>query len=347
MLPAFQALRERGPIVRFLRPALLAFALATMTAVPALAQTDTRALYDRLDRLERDLSILQSQAARGGGSTVVRSPAASDGSVAGNMASRLEDRINELEDITRQLTGKIEEANFKASQVAKQLERMQADNELRFKELEAKGAAQPAQPQQGISMPAPGATQPNGAPVLIPPKGVAANSADNPGPAPGPQTLGSMPDKDMKKALANQQAAPPAPPAPAALPKDPQAAYDQAYTKAQNGDYDGAERDFQAFLKQFPNHQLAGNAQYWLGDIAFSQRKDFAASAKLFGEAYKKYPTHTKAPDMLYKLGASFGQLDMKDQACRTYALLFAQHPGMADRIKRAATADKQRLGCK
>ena len=50
---------------------------------------------------------------------------------------------------------------------------------------------------------------------------------------------------------------------------------------------------------------------------------------------------------MLYKLGASFGQLQMKDQACRTYALLFAEHPGMADRIKRAATGDKQRLGCK
>lgn len=310
---------------------------------PAMAQSDTRALYDRIERLERDLMTLQQQSARGGGTSVVRS---NDGSVSGTMANRLDDRINELEDANRFLTGKIEEANFKAAQLAKQLERMQADIDLRFKDLEAgrgSGAQAPAQPQS-LSMPAAGATQPNGAPVLIPPKGVkpGANSADNDGPAPGPQTLGSMPAGALKKgeAEAAQQAA-------KAMPKDPQAAYEEAYSLAQKGDYDGAERGFQAFLKAHPNHQLAGNAQYWLGDIAFSQRKDFAASAKLFGEAYKKYPKHTKAPDMLYKLGASFGQLNMKDQACRTYSLLFAEHPDMADRIKRAANGDKQRLGCK
>lgn len=320
---------------------------------PVQAQSDTRALYDRIERLERDLSTTQSQAARGGaGSTVIRSPAASDGSVAGSAASRLEDRINELEDSNRFLTGKIEEANFKNAQVMKQLDRMQTDIDLRFKEIldsRSQGASIPAQSPQSVSMPAAGpvagAVSPNGAPILIPPKGVnpGGNSADNAGPAPGPQVLGTLGQKDAKRAEAQAQAAAPAPSA----PKDPQAAYDEAYSLAQKGDYENAERGFQTFLKQNPTHQLAGNAQYWLGDIAFSQRKDFAQSAKLFGEAYKKYPKHSKAPDMLYKLGASFGQLDMKDQACRTYSLLFAEHPGMADRIKRAATGDKQRLGCK
>ncbi|WP_235062989.1 tol-pal system protein YbgF [Paramagnetospirillum caucaseum] len=328
-----------------------AFSALLLGAAPipaALAQTDTRALYDRIERLERDLMTMQAQAARGGGSTVVRSPAASDGSVAGTTASRLEDRLNELEDANRFLTGKIEEANFKASQLAKQIERLQADLDLRFKDLEGARGGQPqasAQPPQSLSMPGPSATTPSGAPVLIPPKGVnpGANSADNDGPAPGPQNLGSMPAGVLKKgeAQAQQQAAKATP------PKDAQSAYEEAYALAQKGDYNGAEQGFQAFLKAHPNHQLAGNAQYWLGDIAFSQKKDFAASAKLFGEAYKKYPKHTKAPDMLYKLGASFGHLQMKDQACRTYVLLFAEHPDMADRIKRAATGDKQRLGCK
>lgn len=325
-----------------------AFGALMMGAFPdfALAQADTRALYDRIERLERDLMTMQQQAARGGGAAA----RPNDGSVAGTTASRLEDRINELEDANRFLTGKVEEANFKSSQLAKQLERMQADLDLRFKDLEAARGSAPsssAAPQPpGVSMPGPsaGATTPNGAPVLIPPKGVkpGANSADNDGPAPGPQNLGSMPAGALKKgeAEAQHQAA-------KAPPKDAQSAYEEAYGLLQKGDYDGAERGLQAFLKAHPNHQLAGNAQFWLGDIAFSQRKDFAASAKLFGEAYKKYPKHTKAPDMLYKLGASFGHLNMKDQACRTYALLFAEHPDMADRIKRAATGDKQRLGCK
>ncbi|OAN50499.1 tol-pal system protein YbgF [Paramagnetospirillum marisnigri] len=332
--------------------AFIALLGAAMLSPQALAQSDTRALYDRIERLERDLQMVQAQAARGGTApTVVRSPMANDGSVAGSMASRLEDRINELEDANRFLTGKIEEANFRVNQLNKQIERMQTDIDLRFKEInDPRGSGPaPAAPQQSqsLSMPAPAATQPNGAPVLIPPKGVnpGANAADNAGPAPGPQVLGQLSQKDAKRAEAQaQQAASAAAPA---VPKDPQAAYDDAYSQLQKGDFDSAERGFQGFLKSFPNHQLAGNAQYWLGDIAFSQKKDFAASAKLFGEAYKKYPKHSKAPDMLYKLGASFGQLDMKDQACRTFALLFAEHPGMADRLKRAATGDKQRLGCK
>lgn len=328
-----------------LSTALSALMLSAVPLAGARAQSDTRALYDRIERLERDLMTLQQLQARGG-STVVRS---NDGSVAGTMAQRLDDRINELEELNRQLTGKIEEANFKAQQLNKQLERMQADIDLRFKDLEAaraSGAQAPAAApqQQSMSMPAAGATRPDGAPVLIPPKGVnlGGNSSDGTGPAPGPQNLGSMPAGALRKGeaeAANQAAK--------AAPKDPQAAYEEAYGLLQKGEYDAAEKGLQAFLKANPNHALAGNAQFWLGDIAFSQRKDFAASAKLFGEAYKKYPKHSKAPDMLYKLGASFGQLDMKDQACRTYALLFAEHPGMPDRIKRAATGDKQRLGCK
>ncbi len=331
-------------------PSLL---VAVLWAAPALAQTDTRALYDRIDRLERDLSMLQQQAARGGSGTVVRSPAAGGDGMPATVASRLEDRINELEDVTRQLTGKIEEANFKAAQAAKQLERMQADIDLRFKELQegkASGQApaqQPAAQQPGVSMPAPGATAPNGAPILIPPKGVSpgANSADGTGPAPGPQNLGTLPEKDLRKAQATAPAAPPAP-APS-TPRDAQSSYDEAYSLAQKGDYDGAERGFQAFLKQYPNHQLAGNAQYWLGDIAFSQRKDFEQALKLFAEAYKKYPKHPKAPDMLYKLGASYGQLGQKTEACKVYSLLAQVHPDMPDRIKRAVAGDKQRLGCK
>lgn len=287
---------------------------------------------------------------RGYGGTVIRSPAmgggvisssGSDTSQGGSQLSRLEDRINELEDLSRQLTGKVEEANFKAAQLAKQLERMQTDIDLRFKELQEGKGAQVSMPAASgpAAAPPPPATTASGAPVLIPPKGAVApgtNAASNAGPAPGPSLLGQMP---ASKA--------PAAPAAPAVPKDPQSAYDEGYALVQKGDYDEAERTFQTFLKTYPTHALAGNAQYWLGDIAFSQRKDFAQSARLFGEAYKKFPKHNKAPDMLYKLGASFGQLDMKDQACRAYALLFAEHPDMPDRVKRAAGADRQRLGCK
>lgn len=312
---------------------------------PASAQTDTRALWDRIDRLERDLSGVQSQMSRGGGgrpgATVITSPALGGGSSLGNgnggdsgpglppgMAARLDERVDQLEEQLRHLTGKVEEANYKAAQVAKQLERMQADFDLRLKDLQSGSGQSAAAPQ--MSMNAAGATAPL--------KG--SNSAEGTGPAPGPQPLGTIPEKDLKKLMAQ-----PGQPAAQPAPKDAQGLYDDAYAAAQRGDYPGAEKGFQAFLHQYPSHQLAGNAHYWLGYIAYA-RKDFTGAAILFADSYKKFPKHGKSPDMLYKLGSSFGQLGKTKEACKALSLLFSEHPDMPDRVKRAATAEKGKYGC-
>ncbi|HSV29487.1 MAG TPA: tol-pal system protein YbgF [Candidatus Omnitrophota bacterium] len=330
-----------------MRRIALSTALAAILALgfgvaPAHAQYDNnRALYDRIDRLERDLQVMQQNVSRGGGgSTVIRSPAAGGGTtysgaepapMPSGMAARLDDRVDMMEDQIRQLTGKIEEANFKAQQALKQMERLQADIDLRFKDLQAgQGAA--AQPQQpAIAMPGPGA-----APTLTPPKSLGGNAADGTGPAPGPQVLGAMPEKDLKKALQQQPAA----------PKDAQGMYDEAFAAAQRGDYANAERGFQAFLDANPKHQLAGNASYWMGDIAY-MKKDYGTAASTFLEAYKKYPKHPKLPDMMYKAGSAFGQMGKKKEACTAFGYLFKEHPDMPDRVKRAATAEKQKYECK
>lgn len=316
--------------------ALLAF------AHPALAQYENRSLYDRIDRLERDLQMLQGQVSRGG-STVVTSPALGGGSrssggdttsMSSGMANRLDERVDQLEEMVRQLTGRVEESNYRNQQMSKQMERMQADIDLRFKELQqGGGGAAPAPtpvPAEG-NAPASGGSQ-----ILTPPKGanLGGNSASGTGPAPGPQSLGTL--SDSKTAAA----------APSTANMSSQQQYEAAYAAAQRGDYAAAEKGFQDFLAKNPNHQLAGNAQYWLGDIAYT-RKDYRTAAAQFAEAYKKFPKHDKAPDMLYKLGSSFGQLNMQKEACKAFSLLFQEHPNMPDRVKRAATSEKQRYQCK
>ncbi|HLO78150.1 MAG TPA: tol-pal system protein YbgF, partial [Magnetospirillum sp.] len=145
-----------------------------------------------------------------------------------------------------------------------------------------------------------------------------------------------------KKMLGSQPTAPAA----AAKAQDPQSMYDAAYAAAQAGDYATAEHGFQEFLSKNPSHALAGNAQYWLGDIAYS-KKDFGTAAATFLDGYKKFPKHTKAPDMIYKAGSSFGQLGKKKEACTAFAILFADQPQMSDRVKRAAVAEKQKYECK
>ena len=76
-------------------------------------------------------------------------------------------------------------------------------------------------------------------------------------------------------------------------------------------------------------------------------KKDYGTAAATFLEGYKKFPKHTKAPDMIYKAGSSFGLLGKKKEACTAFAILFADHPQMPDRVKRAAQAEKQKYDCK
>ena len=45
-------------------------------------------------------------------------------------------------------------------------------------------------------------------------------------------------------------------------------------------------------------------------------------------------------------MGQSFGQLNMTKQACGSYKLLLEDHKDMPDRLRKAATADKAKLGC-
>lgn len=89
-----------------------------------------------------------------------------------------------------------------------------------------------------------------------------------------------------------------------------------------------AERHFEAFLSLYPQHKLAGNAQYWLGETFFSGNQ-FEKAAKAFGEGYEKYSTHEKAPDNLFKLGVTFGKMKELEKACQVFSIFESSYPNM------------------
>lgn len=331
-----------------MRVLIVALFLA-FAAVQVQAQNyDDRGLYDRIDRLEREIQTLQSQLARGGASSlVVTSPSAQGGAVAknGQMPAGIADRLDDLEDQLRQLTGKVEEANHQAGVTATKLERFQADVELRFKELSEQihPPQSAAAPQEEPAVPeTPAPPSPGGKKQPVPPN----NSAENPGLAPGPQVLGTISDKDMKKSAAaapKEAAAKEA--AAKEAPKDPKAAYDAAYALYQGNDFAGSAEAFKAFLAKYPEHQLAPSATYWVGESAFAQ-KDYKTALVSFADGYKKFPNSTKAPDLLFKMGLSFEQVGMTKEACSSIRRLFDVHKDMPDRLRKAATAEKTKLGC-
>jgi tol-pal system protein YbgF len=82
---------------------------------------------------------------------------------------------------------------------------------------------------------------------------------------------------------------------------DPLKLYHQAYDALRAGRHDEAIAGFRELVRRFPEHDLADNAQYWLGEC-FYDRKLYSAAAPEFRQVVTRYPTGNKAPDALLKL---------------------------------------------
>ncbi|HVI49792.1 MAG TPA: tol-pal system protein YbgF [Candidatus Sulfotelmatobacter sp.] len=320
----------------------MALCLVFAAQGPAKAQ-ESQGLTDRLNRLERELNTLQSQVYRGGGSSSSSSGGAA--ALSGDTYSMLDQRINALEGQLRDLTGQIEKTNYTNSQMQSKLERMEKDNDFRFKELEQKagagGAPQAGQPAQG------GQTTANGAPALTPPNSANKQGDWNPTMGSPPGNLGQIPASDLKKEqqAAAGNAAQPAAKAGTLPGKTPQEQYDYAFGLLRNSDYDGANNAFQLFVQQHPQDPLAGNAVYWLGQIPYSQG-DYEKAAPLFLDAYRKYPKSAKAGESLLKVGLAFSNLNKKKEACVAIQRFLSEFPDASDNLRRQASQEKSKLGC-
>jgi tol-pal system protein YbgF len=91
-----------------------------------------------------------------------------------------------------------------------------------------------------------------------------------------------------------------------------QAAYKSAFDALKSTDYAGAIARFRDMLRVYPQSQLAGNAQYWLGE-AYYVTHDYDDAAASFRAVGEQYPQSSKVPDALLKLGLT--QIDQKKTA--------------------------------
>jgi tol-pal system protein YbgF len=93
---------------------------------------------------------------------------------------------------------------------------------------------------------------------------------------------------------------------------DPATLYMEGYHDTMDKNFTGAMETFERFLAQFPDHELADNAQYWMGEIYYA-RGDWERAILEFDKVVKKYPAGDKVADSLLKQGYSFEKLgDMK-----------------------------------
>ena len=305
----------------------------SLFGAPAWGQE--RSPYDRLDRLERDLNMLQRHVYRGAPTPLY----AADGAAAVNAQLR----VDRLEAEMRELTGRVEEVMNRVEQLRQRFEQLNSDVDVRFSERPGgAGPAGEAAPPGRVSAAAPG--RPPRPPVAYDDE--PQHRGALPLTPPGLGTLtppGTPPTRSPELASAGS-AAPPG--GGAALPGGSTTdQYNHAFGLLKQANYPAAEAAFRAFLESHPKDQMAGNAQYWLAETYYARGR-YLDAATVFAEGYKRYPKNAKAPDGLLKLGMSLARANQKQNACVAFDKLGDDFPRAAASVRERAAAEKKRLGC-
>ena len=242
-------------------------------------------------------------------------------------------KLTEIENQFQELTNKFEEINFKLDKLSNRLSKVQADNQIRFTDLET-----------FLN------TNPNKENLVKKSEEILPGSSQ-------PQDLGSISYKDSATKESEQQIQSIDTTATIVtetfqaeekiLPDvSAQEQYEFATSFLKVGDYTTAERAFREFVITNPDHKLAGNAQYWYAET-FRIRQLYTDAASAYLEGYQKYPKGEKAPINLLKLGVSMVQIGEKDQGCRMINGVEKEFPEANQSVIQKAKYESQKFECK
>ena len=246
-------------------------------------------------------------------------------------------KLSELENQFNSLTNKFEEVNFKLDKLSSRLSKIQADNQLRFQGLEEETSTSIVENKELV-------LKPNEEDKILP------GSSE-------PQDLGSISYKDTSTEATTQQTQSIDTTSTVVseiieseekiLPDEtPEKQYEFASSFLKVGDYNTAERAFFEFVKLNPDHNLAGNAQYWYAET-FRIRQLYTDAAEAYLEGYQKYPKSSKAPINLLKLGVSLVQIGEKDQGCLMISGVKDQYPKANQSVLQKAKYEEKKFDCK
>lgn len=114
-------------------------------------------------------------------------------------------------------------------------------------------------------------------------------------------------------------------------PQQPQAPpvndlYQGALRDYNSARYDLAAGEFSDVLKYYPNDDLAGNAQFYLGEVAYRQGK-YADAIKAYGVVLQQFAGNAKAPAAALRKGEAELSLDQRDKGIQDLRGLIARYP--------------------
>ena len=309
-------------------------------ALISSSYADNHNIYETLENIQNDLKTLER--AVYSGSIEVNKSVGENLDV--KLDSNSEDvltrhllKLSEVENQFRELTNKFEEINFKLDKLSNRLSKVQADNQIRFQDIET--VISSGEITEKLS------------------SKIKKNSNEVLPGSSQPQDLGSISYKDTETSETSQQiqsidttgsvVTETFQAEEKILPKDltPKEQYELATSFLKVGDYSTAERAFREFVLSNGEHELAGSAQYWYAET-FRIRQLYTDAASAYLEGYQKYPKGNKAPINLLKLGVSMVQIGEKDQGCKMINGVEKQYPKANQSVIQKAKYESKKFEC-
>ena len=301
-----------------------------------LVQADNHNIYETLEEIQKNIKTLERAVysdTSNFDNTKNLNPELTLNENSEDVLTRHLLKLTEIENQFQELTNKFEEINFKLDKLSNRLSKVQADNQIRFTDLET-----------FLN------TNPNKENLVKKSEEILPGSSQ-------PQDLGSISYKDSATNESEQQIQSIDTTATIVtetfqaeekiLPDvSAQEQYEFATSFLKVGDYTTAERAFREFVITNPDHKLAGNAQYWYAET-FRIRQLYTDAASAYLEGYQKYPKGEKAPINLLKLGVSMVQIGEKDQGCKMINGVEKEFPEANQSVIQKAKYESQKFECK
>jgi len=320
---------------------ILLFIISPLLIISNL-NAETTDIKEILEVIQKDLRTLERAVYSESFSTSSKSSSTKD-STSQNSEDVLTKHLLKLSEIEKQfqeLTNKYEEINFKLDKLSSRLSKVQADNQLRFQNLESNTKINNIESNSLTSLPKTETKK----------KKVLPGSSQ-------PQDLGTISYKDMTtnsesqvvqsvestKTVSTETFQSEEKILPEGTPKEQ---YEFATSFLKVGDYNMAERAFREFVDINPDNELSGNAQYWYAET-FRIRQLYTDAASAYLEGYQKYPKSEKAPINLLKLGVSLVQIGEKDQGCLMILGVKKQYPDATQTVLQKAKYEEKKFECK
>ena len=356
---------------RLLALRLVAALLLCSGGVPALAQTGAPTpLRLEGEQIGRDLGAA--------GQALGELPE-------GRQAAFLQNRITALEEQLRNLTGRVEEAEFRGRQTEARIDQLVADLDRRLAALEDRTPSGPVTGDAFESGAMLGGTGPTASPGEAPATGSVSGAGTSDGGGAG-NTDGAMPEvmaagpgrapldspgvgspgatiepdpaardgfvlgtipRDALLGIPRPSTDGPSGTAPAAaLQGNSASRFNAALGLLQTGDYSAAAVAFDRWVGDFPEDPQAPVASFWLGEAQLANG-DLANAAATFAANYRTFGAEApRAADNLLKLGTALAAMGDTTRACQTFGEMDRRYRDAGSGLRQALERERRAAGC-